>query len=61
MITEDLKQEMFRFLDNVRTSGVCNMFESPRILQDHYGLSKMEARDVTKDWMMNFSKKPVAN
>ncbi len=48
-------QEYFEFLDSLRDSGEINMFGAPRVLQDMFGISKYEARDIVSAWMENFS------
>ena len=40
----------FQFLDDLRESGVTNMFESPTYLMDEYGLSKDEAFQIFLRW-----------
>jgi len=41
---------MFIFLDKLRDSGKINMFGAPKILEESFGLSKKEAREVFKAW-----------
>ena len=43
--------EYFEYLDALRESGVTNMFGAGAYLEDHFGLSRYEARDILKDWM----------
>ena len=40
--------EMFIFLDKLRESGTINMFGAPKVLEESFGLSKKEAREVFK-------------
>jgi hypothetical protein len=42
--------EMFIFLDKLRDSGTMNMFGAPKVLEESFGLSKKEAREVFKAW-----------
>ncbi len=41
----------FEFLDDLRESGEINMFGAPRVLQEAFGISKYEARDIVTAWM----------
>ena len=43
------------FLENVRRSGVINMFGAAPYLEEIFGLSKKEAREVLADWMANYN------
>ena len=51
------KDEIFEYLDNLRESGICNMFESPNHVQKEFGLDRYESRDIVKEWMMTFSQR----
>ena len=42
--------EMFIFLDKLRDSGKINMFGAPKVLEETFGLSKKESRQVFKAW-----------
>lgn len=46
--------DFFVFLDILRESGEINMFGAPRELQNEFGLSKQEARDVFTKWTETF-------
>ena len=45
------------FLDVVRSSGVTNMFGAASYIQEHFGVSKYEARDFLSEWMKTFSER----
>ena len=45
------------FLDVVRSSGVTNMFGAGSYIQEHFGVSKYEARDFLSEWMKTFSER----
>ena len=51
------KEEIFIFLDNVRESGSINMFGAGPVVQEMFGLSRYEARDVVLEWMQTFSQR----
>lgn len=45
------------FLENLRKSGVTNMFGATPYLMDKFDLSKQEAREILTDWMKNYDPK----
>lgn len=49
-------ESAFAFLDALRASGKTNMFGGAVYLQDEYGCSRTEARDMLRDWMESFSR-----
>lgn len=51
------KAEMFIYLDNLRESGVTNMFGAPAYVEQHFGITWDEASKVTGEWMRTFSKR----
>jgi hypothetical protein len=53
-MSNDMKDEMFDFLDAVRESGAVNMFEGGRLIQEQYGLGRYEARDILVEWMKTY-------
>lgn len=44
----------FGILDEIRESGSINMFAAPRFLQEEFGLTKQESRDIVSAWMKTF-------
>jgi hypothetical protein len=46
--------EYFEYLDNLRNSGITNMFAAGICLQEDCGLTRGEAREVLKKWMNTF-------
>lgn len=46
--------EYFSYLNELRESGVTNMYGAAPYLQKEFGLSKHEARDILKQWMESF-------
>lgn len=50
-----LKERMFEYLDNVRSSGITNMFGATTYVQAEFGLTKQEAKDVLVEWMQTFN------
>ena len=51
----------FAFLDSIRATGQINMFGAGPYLQEAYGLTKYEAKDVVVMWMQTFSERKVKN
>jgi len=51
-----MKEEVFAFLDAIRESGKINMFGAGPVVQEVYGLSRHEARDLVLEWMESFGK-----
>jgi hypothetical protein len=45
------KEEVFQYLDDLRESGIINMWGSPRFLQEEFGMSRDESRDWVFQWM----------
>ena len=46
--------EAFAFLDELRESGVTNMFGSGQYVQDDLGYTKREAFSLVADWMKTY-------
>lgn len=57
---ENTVNEYFEYLDNLRESGVTNMFGATPYLQQAFGLSRYEARDVLLKWMETFNERHAA-
>jgi hypothetical protein len=53
---EIVTDEHLEYLDDLRVSGVTNMFGAGVYLQDEFGLSRNDARTVLKFWMESFGK-----
>lgn len=49
-----ITQEQINFLNNLRASGLINMFGASKELRAEYGLNKHEARDILKQWLDQF-------
>lgn len=54
-----MKEQYFEFLDDLRESGVTNMFGAGPYLQDAFGLSRLDARSIVIEWMQTFSQRKV--
>lgn len=51
-----MKDQYFEFLNELRESGVTNMFGAGPYLQEAFGLDRREARNIVIEWMESFSK-----
>jgi len=49
------KERYFLFLDEVRNSGSINMFGAAPYLEDMFGLTRYEAKDILIEWMQTYS------
>lgn len=45
------------FLENLRRSGVTNMYGAAPYLQEVFDISKHKAREILLDWMKNYNEK----
>lgn len=48
-------EDRLRYLDDLRESGVVNMFGAAEYLQRRFCLSRDDACDILKEWMLTFS------
>jgi len=52
----DANEEYYEFLDDLRDSGVTNMFGAmPYLMEAFSNLSEISAREILKSWMKTFS------
>ena len=51
------KEEMFKYLDDLREAGATNMAGAGPWLQRVFGLEKKEARVVLREWMDAFEER----
>ncbi len=52
-MSNDLKQDMFAYLDDLREIGAVNMMGAGRYLEDSFGIGPREARDVLLEWIQS--------
>ena len=57
MFSDEKKERMFDFLDNLRETGACNMFGSGIYLQEMFGVDRFEAKEIVLEWMETFSER----
>jgi hypothetical protein len=48
--------EYNEFLNDLRESGIVNMFGAAIYVQDHFDVSKTQAKDALLAWMKSFGK-----
>ena len=48
------KQEVFMFLDELRSTGITNMFGAAPYIQEFFGVDRKTARSLLKEWMKSF-------
>ena len=52
-----LTQNMLEFLDELRESGVTNMFGAAPYVQEEFDLDKNQSKEVLSYWMHTFSER----
>jgi hypothetical protein len=53
----NLQDNVNSFLDCLRESGSVNMFGAAPYVAEAFGVSKQEAREFLKNWMMTFDQR----
>ena len=56
MRPETVTDEHLIYLDDLRESGVTNMFGATSYVASHFGLPKDEAKDILVYWMESFER-----
>ncbi len=49
-----MSEENKEYLDDLRESGITNMFGASPFLADEFGLDDKEAREILSEWMKSF-------
>lgn len=57
MIFDEISNEVFLYLEELRESGEINMYESPRYVAETFDVSKSMARKLVTTWMENYKEK----
>ena len=50
----EMKDEVYEYLNDLRESGVTNMFGASPYLQEEFGIDSREARAWLSSWMKDF-------
>ena len=53
--TTSLEKKVFRFLNDLRDSGITNMFGARPYVVEAFGIPKKEAGELLTLWMKNFN------
>lgn len=53
-MTNSDKQEVFMFLNELRSTGSTNMFGAAPLIQEFFGVDRKVARELLKEWMKSF-------
>ena len=48
------REYYWNYLEELRRSGITNMFGATPYLMEEFGLEEKEARDILTDWMKNY-------
>ena len=56
-ILDDLAEDVFPYLDELRESGETNMFGAPKYVMEEFGVDKQMAFRVVDAWMNSFEKR----
>ena len=51
------KEDQFIFLDQLRESGVTNMFGAGPYLVEEFGVSRRESHEILGEWMRTFEER----
>jgi len=51
------KKDVFEYLDDLRKSGVTNMYGAGEYIESEFDVDTHEARELLKEWMQTFSKR----
>lgn len=60
-VTEQELSEILVALDELRETGIMNMFESPRYIEDAYGYPHDQATRLVSYWMQTFGERNPGN
>ena len=52
-----MQEQVNYFLDDLRESGQTNMFGAAPVLQEVFGVTRHEAKDLLLNWMQTFAER----
>ena len=52
-----LQEQVNYFLDELRDSGVTNMFGAAPYIVEEFGVTRQEAKDLLLNWMQTFEER----
>lgn len=47
------RKDYFEFIDAIRETNQVNIFETPKLLRQHFDLTKQESYEIFKSWIQN--------
>lgn len=53
-ICNELRSQVFTYLDDLRESGVTNMYGAPSYVREEFGVGKHEAISLVSSWTRDF-------
>ncbi len=53
-ICNELRSQIYTFLDELRDSGETNMYGAGPYIRDEFGLDKYQSRTILGEWMTDF-------
>ena len=56
-VYEKYREEYFAYLEDLRKSGVTNMFGAAPYLQEMFDLTEQTSKKVLSEWMRSYEKK----
>mgnify|MGYP001166297077 CR=1 FL=1 len=56
-VYEKYREEYFAYLEDLRKSGVTNMFGAAPYLQEMFDLTEKTSKQVLSEWMRSYEKK----
>jgi len=54
---EPIEEEVFEYLDDLRDSGVTNMFGATPYIQEVFDVDKQKAQELLVKWMYTFTER----
>tara|TARA_Y100000401_G_C8234541_1_gene179817 strand:+ start:77 stop:283 length:207 start_codon:yes stop_codon:yes gene_type:complete len=57
IIFDEISNEVFLYLEELKESGEINMYESPRYVAETFEVSKSMSRKLVTTWMQSYNKK----
>ena len=55
--TMNITNEQIQFLDDLRDSGIVNMFGAGSYIQDEFGVTRHDANRILNHWMETYSER----
>ncbi len=55
-LAKAFEEKVFDYLDELRDSGITNMFDATPYISSVFDVDRFEAEDLLKAWMMTFSR-----